>query len=521
MKKKAVLYLRSSKDRSDVSIDAQRRELTTLAADRNLLIVHQYEDIVESAKSEFRPAFQELISDLRSPTRPWSVILMMDHSRLSRQPYVGHVFRYECSRMGVDVVFSMFPELDPISKIILDSTLDAMSVVHSILSKQKGLAGMAENISRGFRAGGRAPKGYRLRKIPTGVMREGVEVTKSVLEPSADAAVVARYLKARAARVPRAAATRESGIDLTHPTLIGMEWNALTYAGHTVWNRHNETRPGGGYAGKKMRERSEWQVTRDTHPALITDDEAEAILGQLARSDVGRAVSEAKRGISPHLLTGFLETPDGRPWDGQTKHYRLKPAGGAPGRYVSKAMVDEAVVGQLVADLQSDGFVEQMVRVARQRSKKSDRKGDARRIQAEIVSLNAKIARAMDLAIDLADPAPALRKADELEAQRKRLTDDLVALEREQAAHRAMGGVTAEDVRKLLSGLADDLSQAEPTRIKSILRSAVDRIVLDPETLECTIRYRITLDRSLSMASPRGSDRWATLNGETLLRLLG
>jgi len=53
-------------------------------------------------------------------------------------------------------------------------------------------------------------------------------------------------------------------------SLIGVEWNALTYAGHTVWNRHA---PNGG--GTKMRPRSSWQMTRDTHEALISDAEAE------------------------------------------------------------------------------------------------------------------------------------------------------------------------------------------------------------------------------------------------------
>ena len=49
-KGKAALYLRSSKDRSDVSIDAQRRDLVNVAADRNLAIVAEFVDVVESGK---------------------------------------------------------------------------------------------------------------------------------------------------------------------------------------------------------------------------------------------------------------------------------------------------------------------------------------------------------------------------------------------------------------------------------------------------------------------------------------
>ena len=48
----AAVYLRSSKDRSDVSIDAQRRALHELAVARGLVIVDEYADAVESGKDE-------------------------------------------------------------------------------------------------------------------------------------------------------------------------------------------------------------------------------------------------------------------------------------------------------------------------------------------------------------------------------------------------------------------------------------------------------------------------------------
>ena len=58
-----------------------------------------------------------------------------------------------------------------------------------------------------------------------------------------------------------------------------MEWNALTYAGQTAWNVRNEKSPDGGYiGGMKRKPRSEWLIQKNTHEAIITDDEAEAIL---------------------------------------------------------------------------------------------------------------------------------------------------------------------------------------------------------------------------------------------------
>ncbi len=57
-----------------------------------------------------------------------------------------------------------------------------------------------------------------------------------------------------------------------------MEHNALVYTGHTVWNMGNE-RIEGRYKGSvKYRPREEWIIQRHTHPALISDEQAEALL---------------------------------------------------------------------------------------------------------------------------------------------------------------------------------------------------------------------------------------------------
>ena len=501
--RKAALYIRSSKDRHDVSPDAQRRELQNAAIERDLLVVQQYCDVVESAKSENRPAFQQLITDIRRSGRAWKVLLILDHSRLSRQPYVGHVFRYECARQGVEVIFCNLPELDPISKIVMDSMMDAFAVVHSIISKQKGLAGMAENVRQGFRAGGRAPRGYRLVHTGTGAMREGAAVTKSKLEPGDDAAIVTRYLIGRAAGIPRAQLRRDLAIAWPDTTLIGMEWNALTYAGNTVWNVHNERTPGHGYVGKiKRKPRAEWQIQHGTHEALITDADAEALLSMLENSNMGKAISRAKSGLSDYLLTGILVTDTGGQWIGNgQRHYRLKSSAARSGRWVLMEDVDRAVVGKLVEDMRSREFVAALLRESRQAHAAPDPTSDLR---AEIVAINNQVARAMDLALQLDDPAPALRKVNELEAKRRAIADEMERLERDYTVQQALQGVTEDQVAELICSLAEEIETAERPRLKGVVRTLVERVTLNPETLECRVHYCIAVTDRLCMASPRG-----------------
>jgi site-specific DNA recombinase len=330
--RQAATYLRSSKDRSDVSIDAQRRTLADLAATRGLQLVHEYADVVLSGKDDNRPGFLDLRRDLRKRDRAWSVILMLNPERLARNRHIAYYFEADCEAHGVEVVYANLPESNPIVDMMLKPMLHGAAQYFSWKSKVEGKNGMAENVRAGFRAGGRAPTGYRLEHVTTGAIREGQPVLKSRLVATEEAPAIAAYLKARAAGLSRHVAARALPKALAHTTLIGMEWNALTYAGHTVWNVHNEYRAprrgqdlqlvAGGYmGGQKRRPRAEWQLQRDTHAALITDDEAERILAALERSPF----KPTRRTTATALLTGLLKTPDGTPWysDNGGKHYRV------------------------------------------------------------------------------------------------------------------------------------------------------------------------------------------------------
>ena len=68
---------------------------------------------------------------------------------------------------------------------------------------------------------------------------------KSKLERDSDAPFVAEYLRLRAEGTNRATLVRRLKIPWSVTSLNGTEWNALTYAGHTVWNVHNEQTPDG------------------------------------------------------------------------------------------------------------------------------------------------------------------------------------------------------------------------------------------------------------------------------------
>ena len=502
--KQAAVYLRSSKDRSDVSIDAQRRELTTLAKRKGLIITQEFTDVVESGKDERRAGFQQLLSQLKSRSRSWKHLLILDTSRLVRGRYFAQVFKHECKRAGVEIIFSKFPDdLDPISRVVLESVFEAMDEVHSLMSKEKGLGGMAENVKQGYRAGGRAPCGYKLLKIETGTMRDGEMVTKSKLETTEEAPKVARYLKARVKGTPRKRAAALAGLEhVASTTLIGMEWNALTYAGHTVWNRRNEFTPGTGYKGNaKYRPRAEWVITHDTHEALIATSEAECLLKKLEISHHAKA----RRTAAKYLLTGVLKTPQGDSWFGHGGHqYRTKPMkGNGKSRYLHAEDIEGPIIDRILDDLTSDEFIKVLTNEARKQCEAQA--GDpAADLRPEFVNLTNQISRMMELAGRMDDPDPALRKIEELEQRRKVLQSEIGLLESEHTAAALLRNITESHIKNILAGFADDIQQGDAERQKDMLISLVESIRLDPESLECMIHYRIPVEDRNKMASPRG-----------------
>ena len=478
-----------------MSIDTQRRELQRLAADRGLILVQEYADVVESGKDENRPGFQQMLADMKRRERPWRVLLMLDTSRLARRRLTSIMFEErDAKRYGVAIIYKNLPELEAAESMLLRNQMQGIDEYHSLISKRKGLAGMAENVRQGFRAGGRAPRGYRLKHVATGAVRDGEQVTKSMLEPSADAPVVARYLKARAAGRSRTALARELGIPWPRTTSIGMEWNALTYAGHTVWNVHNEFERGRGYENRtKRRPRSDWVIRRDTHVALIDDAEAAVLIEQLEQT-----VHKPYRTSAAYLLTGLLKTPAGEPWHGNgAGRYRMK----RNRVNVPQRSLEDGLIKQVANDLRSDTFAHHLAREA-QRYCTAHRADPAAELRPRLRDLVARISRMMDLAAQMAEPAPALRKIEDLERQRKGLEEEIRRADGDHRAAAELEGMTEARVRSLLRAAAEEMHGMEREELKDRLTALIEKIVLDPETLDAQIHYRISARDC--RASPRG-----------------
>lgn len=512
MTNRAALYLRSSRDRHDVSIDAQRRALHELAGTRGLVVVDEFADAVESGKDEDRPGWLRLLSELKASSRTWQTVLVLDTSRVARRRLIAMMFEADCAKRGVRIVYKGLPESDPATDMVLRSVLQAFDEYHSLVSKAKGLAGMAENVRQGWRAGGKAPRGYLLVHTATGATREGQPVTKSRLAvDDATAPQVAAYLQLRADGVPRGVAVARLALPWPASSTQSMDWQALTYAGHTVWGMHAERAGGAAVGGEKRRPRAQWQVQRNTHPALITAEQAETILRQLEDGMQGRRLR-----ASPLLLTGLLMTPDGQPWhsDG-CGSYRV-----GKGTRVAAHRVESAVIGQLGRDLASDEAVAllQQQMLAQAGTEAVDGRTLAG-LEKRAAALQAQVTRTVDLAAQIADPAPVLRRVQDLEHQRAQAVAELAALQARRSRQSTAVSITPAQVRLLLRRLLDGIEAAcTGTHLRDqarlALRETLERVEMSAQKKSPALVLHYAVRTGDMLASPNGSDstpvRWAS-----------
>jgi len=143
----------------------------------------------------------------------------------------------------------------------------------SLISKRKGLAGMAENMRQGYRAG-RTPRGYRLVSVATGAVRDGATATKSKLESNEDAPRVAQYLQLRAEGIGRGTLIRRLKLPRPETSLNGMQ---------SVWNVHNEV-GSGGVQGRRQTEAARGIVERRVGVAAGAKRSATSVCARWSRT---------------------------------------------------------------------------------------------------------------------------------------------------------------------------------------------------------------------------------------------
>ena len=483
MAKRVALYLRSSKDKHDVSVESQRRVLEDHVASCGDIVVHHFVDKVESAKTANRPAFQEMMAEVKTKTCRFQRIYCYDTSRFSRRMYDAQLYKHLLKKHDIELLFLKLPKSDPLMDSVLESLMEIFDEFHSQKSKMDGLRGMRENVNQGWRAGGQAPVGYKLEKTIVGT-RDGEPITKSKLvrDPKMFD-VIKDYMRGRVRGIARVQLVNELGLSIPKSSLPYIEESALTYAGHTVWNRHNETIDGKYKGGKRYRDRSEWVIQRDTHEPMITEEEAENLL---TRREKERA-SRKRRRVSVYLLTGLIQCQCGANIIGESGYYRCQKRCGKRG--IKKETLEQVFIDLVFEQLFSPKSIAALQKSIQKKvlQSKSKKPNKIDQLKKQLKELDKEINSVIDLVQQVTHKRTLLSRIDALEEERTTIESELNTIEQSPASK--VINTKCRDISRFLDSYKKTFQDGNIEKKKAVLSSLISRAVLDGKQLFITPSY--------------------------------
>lgn len=303
---RAALYIRVSthwqidKD----SLPVQREDLINYA--KYALGIDKYEifeDAGYSAKNTDRPAFQQMMSRLR--TGEFSHLLVWKIDRISRNLLDFAEMYSEIKKLGITFVSKneQFDTSNAMGEAMLKIIL-VFAELERNMTSERVTAVMLSRASNGQWNGGKVPFGYNYDK-------QTREFTINESEASVINLIYDTY-EANNSLTLVARTLNEKGI---YPR-SGTPWNPTTvstmlknpfYTGAYRYNYHDESKSGGNTSSKHIKDRSEWVYIENHHPAIIDAERQSRILAILEsnrRSNHRSSKTYIRKNV--HIFAGLL-----------------------------------------------------------------------------------------------------------------------------------------------------------------------------------------------------------------------
>ncbi|MGD0153265.1 MAG: recombinase family protein, partial [Thermacetogeniaceae bacterium] len=291
-----VGYCRFSSDmQREESIEAQQDAISRYASRENIVITNWYIDRARSGKTDDRPEFLRMVSDLKRNVVKPDIVLHHKVDRLFRNKADAAVYRRDIRRMGVKV-FAVAQPLDPDARpedIIMESVLDGMAEYYSVNLRYEVLKGLNVNAHKCKFNGGQVLFGFR-------VNDEGYyEIEESEAAPVRRMfeMVLERRTYGEIEQMMMPYRTRQGNM-FSQTTIHEMLQN-LKYRGTYIYGR----------APRRIEGKRNWRQGREGNPDAITvEDGLPAIVSREVFDQVqelmkGRRKGPQYRGTN-YLLTG-------------------------------------------------------------------------------------------------------------------------------------------------------------------------------------------------------------------------
>ncbi len=324
----------STKDKQDptLSFPSQREACAAKAAELGGRIVCDFTD-QETGRRDDRVGWGELIREAKErDARRFDAVVIYSTSRLSRELFHALAFEREMARAGVEIFYALTAgdQTSPEGRLIrhMFQALDQFEVEKLGREVRRG---QTENTKQGYRNGGRAPYGYRLRHEPHPDLaraRAGDKKSRLVADPE-QAPVIAEMFALFLAGSgyaeiadhlnrpggppsPRHVdSSRNTSGRWSKTTIRSMLENPV-YTGRLYWNRldFRATKQGEGPLVRRAPE--EWIEAERRHEALVSEEDFERVQAEMRARSTGQAGNRRRRKQNRfYLLRGIVHCATG------------------------------------------------------------------------------------------------------------------------------------------------------------------------------------------------------------------
>jgi len=330
-------------------------------------IVTEFVDAAESATTDDRPQFRDMISAARLKPAPFDFILVWKFSRFSRNREDSVLYKRMLERNGVRVVSLNEPVDDSPAGRMLEAILESVDEFYSQNLAQDISRGLRKNASMGYSNGGPPPLGYRRRRTGTA---EGAP--RNVLEPDPQWApfvqrifrmalagegvtTIASALNTEGVLTPR-------GCKLSNTAVHKLLTNEV-YTGTLIWGTKR--------TGLQQHKAPDPIRVEDAHEGLVSREDFEQVQRLLAAR--APAIVSANTLANDYLLGGMIHcTACGGIFVGHNarsgayRYYacqskKKRGAGACTAKPLPKAETEAAVISVLRDELLSPSYIKQLV----------------------------------------------------------------------------------------------------------------------------------------------------------------
>lgn len=299
--KTAVAYARfSSENQREESLDAQVRGIQDYANRNGFVILKIYADRAVSARTDQRPEFQRMFSDIRNGIVVPNAILVHKFDRFSRDRADSAVYKRELKQRGMRLISVLEAVDDSPESIILEGLLESLAEYYSRNLSREVLKGLRENALKCASTGGCPPLGYDIdpetkKYIINEREAEAVRlIFKRYLEGEGYSAII-NELNSSGYKTKRGKAFGKNSL---HEVL-----KQRRYTGTYIYRFHPENLPKSQYHHRRLPLSEDDIVIPDGMPVIISDEDFEKVQEKMKLRQHKAATFKAKQ---DYLLSGKI-----------------------------------------------------------------------------------------------------------------------------------------------------------------------------------------------------------------------